>query len=260
MDKTLKESIDKLHEHVIGLSRSIFRDLIEEGSLDPGLAHELLLSAGQLISLTPDVSRPTWLDSLVDFHGKELRSRFPGSSAADFSRFIVASISDIESPILSPEEVAFDFDRAFDDLRESEQLSESFETLVEKLEQIIALDVIDSRVVQETLERLMALIRRNKHGSLTSILVSLHYGRFALKAFDGVLSANKHLKPIVAAFKEEFGIAEAKVRAAEEKLKVEAVKLLTNEERLRQYLSQHGFDSSDVSGLLTTADAERDAT
>ncbi|WP_417747211.1 hypothetical protein [Rosistilla oblonga] len=258
MDTTLKASIDEVHRHVTDCAQNIVRVLIENGHLDTGRARELILYASQLFKLTPEVSRPAWLPSILEFDGKELRSTYSKNHAYEFTAFILSNIRNIEAAILTPDEVNYDFDLAFDDVREAENIPATFDDLIGKLEEIIAADLIDSRVVQQALERLMALLKRNKHGSLTSILVSLHYGRFALKAFGGVLSANKYLKPMVEAFKKEFAVAEAKVQDAEAKLKEEAIHRLTNEQRLMSYLSQNGVDASNIAGYLTVSDAEGD--
>jgi len=213
-----------------------------------------------LFKLLPDISKPHWLTALLkQFRGKELSTRYNENHAAAFVAFILSNIHDMEAPILSPDEVSYDFDRAFDEVREKQDIPATFESLVAKLEEIIAADLIDSRVVQEALERLMALLTRNKHGSLTSILVSLHYGRFAIKAFAGALSANKYLKPMVDASKEEFAAAEAKVQMAEATLKEEAIRRLTHEERLIAYLAQNGADASAVAGYLTSNEGDATA-
>lgn len=260
MDTTLKKSIDEVHRHVAGCAHKIVRVLIKKGHHDTETARELILYASQLFKLLPEVSRPAWLSAILEFDGKELRSAYNYSQAYEFTVFILSNIRNIESPILTPDEVNYDFDLAFDVVREAEDIPATFDDLIGKLERIIATDLIDSRVVQQALERLMALLKRNKHGSLTSILVSLHYGRFALKAFGGVLSANKYLKPMVEAFKEEFAVAEAKVQKAEATLKEEAIRRLTNGERLMAYLTQNGVDASTVAGYLLTNSGDADAT
>lgn len=251
MDTTLKASIDEVHRHVVGCAHDIISTLIDHESFDSSAANELLLYASQLSKLTPEVSKPAWLVTILgQFDGKELRTNYGNNCASEFATFILSNIRNIEAAILTPDEVNYDFDLAFEDAREAEGIPTSFDNLVSKLEQIIAADLIDSRVVQEALDRLMALLKRNKHGSLTSILVSMHYGRFALKAFAGALAANKYLQPMVEAFKEEFGVAEAKVRRAEATLKEEAIRRLTNQERLMAYLHQNGEGASSVAGYI----------
>ena len=240
-----------MHRHIVGRASTIIRKLIAHNDYDADAADELMLYAAQLDRLVPEVSKPSWLSEILrTFDGKRLSPRYQTNSAAEFASFIISNQRNIESPILTPDEVNFDFDLAFDQVRESVDISTTFETLVTKLEEIIAADLIDSRVVQQALERLTALFRRNKHGSLASILVSMHYGRFALKAFSGALAANKYLKPMVDAFKQEFAVAEAKIEKAEATLKEEAVRRLTNEARLIAYLNQIGEDPTSIAGYL----------
>lgn len=261
MDANLKASIDEVHRHIVGRAHAIITTLIDRNRFDSNTADEMMLYAAQLFKLLPEVSRPQWLCALLgNFDGKHLSTNYPANYASECAAFILSNIRDIESPIRTPDEVNYDFDRAFDDARESQDLPATFDNLVAQLEQIIASDLIDSRVVQQALERLTALLKRNKHGSLTSILVSLHYGRFALKAFGGALAANKYLKPMVEAFKDEFAVAEAKVQRAEAALKEEAIRRLTNEERLMAYLAQHGADATSVAGYLTFNEGDADTT
>lgn len=252
MDKKLKKSIDEVHRHIGDCARKIIKGLIENNIFDTATAQELIIYASQLSKLLPEVSRPTWLSAFLDLDKEELRQNHHPNKVYEFTSMIMSNIHNIEAPILTPDEVNYDFDLAFNELREAEDIPATFDDLVGKLEQIIVADLIDSRVVQQALEQLMALLKQNKHGSLTSILVSLHYGRFALKAFGGMLSANKYLKPMVEAFKEEFAIAEAKVQKAEATLKEETIRRLTNEERLMIYLDQNAIDASNIAGYLTT--------
>lgn len=251
MDVNLQSSIEEVHRHVVDCAHGIVKHLIDHGDFVYSTGDELMLYASQLFKLLPDVSRPQWLITLLEeFEGRHLSKSRSNNRAAEFVAFILSNYRNIESPLLTPDEVNYNFDVTFDDIRDAQGIPSMFESLVEKLEKIIAADLIDSRVVQEALERLMALLKRNKHGSLTSILVSLHYGRFALKAFGGALGANKYLKPMVEAFKDEFVIAEEKVQMAEAKLKEEAVRRLTNRERLIAYVDQNGGDSTVVAGFL----------
>ena len=261
MDENLKASIEKVHLHIVRCAHTIVNTLINNRNFNSNAANELMIYASQLFKLLPDVSRPEWLATLLaNFDGKQLSQGFSENHASEFAAFILSNIPDMEAPILTPDEVNYDFDRAFDDVREAQEIPATFDNLIAKLEQLIAADLIDSRVVQQALERLMALLKRNKHGSLTSILVSLHYGRFALKAFGGALTANKYLKPMLEAFKEAFAEAEAKVQKAEAVLKEEAIRRLTNEERLKAYLAQNAADASSVAGYLGNNEGDSDTT
>ena len=260
MDKTLKAAIDEVHRRIVNCTRNIVTTLLNQKSFNASGAKELLIFANQLFALVPAVSRPSWLEPMLDsFNGKELRTDQGQRHGSDFATFLLSNIRDIEAPIRTPDEVNYDFDLAFNEVREAADIPTTFDNLIETLEQIIAADLIDSRVVQEALDRLMALLKRNKHGSLTSILVSIHYGRFALKTFFGALAANKYLKPMVDAFKEEFAVAEAKVQKAEETLKEEAIRRLTNQDRLIAFLTQNSEGKSSVAGYLGTS-AENDGT
>lgn len=249
LDANLESSINEVHQHILGLAHKLINSLATARHYDSSVAKELLSSARQLFNLVPQQSRPKWLSTLIyRFNGKDLS---PGTVASsDFVAFIVSTTYQFERPILSPEDIEFNFDLAFDEVRDSQRLPDTFDNLIAKLEEIIATDLIDSRVVQEALERLMALFKRNKHGSLASILVTMNFGRFALNAFGRSLAAVPVLKPLVEAFREEFSKAETKVHAAEETLKKEAVRRLTNQDRLIAYLEQSDTDISSIAGFL----------
>ena len=251
MDSNLRKSIDELHRHIISCAHDTINRVAQFNGVEHSTSNILMLDATQLLRLLPEVSKPVWLVKLVElFQGKILASNIGGNCSGKFANFLISNMSKIECPILAPDEVLYNFDHTFDEVRETEGIPNAFDSLVARLEEIIAADLIDSRVVQEALERLMALLKRNKHGSLTSILVSMHYGRFALKAFGGVLAANKYLKPMVDSFKEEFEIAEEKVRKAEESLKREAICRLVNQERLTLFIEGSNGDTKYIAGYL----------
>lgn len=257
MDATLRKSVDEVHRHINACAERIVDMLVQHQHLPPTFSAEFMLYASQLYTLLPDVSKPPWLIALFNqFQNGNLSTNFPDNKVSEFASFILTNLGQIKARILSPDEVAYDFDLTFDEARESQNIAATFDILVEQLETIIAADMIDSRVVQETLERLLALLKRNKHGSLTSILVSMHYGRFFLKSFEGILTANKYLKPIVETFKVEFAIAEGKIQKAEATLKEEAIRRLTNQERLMTFIETSGGDTSVVADYLGQHDSD----
>ena len=182
MDRTLKESIDSVHRAIADLSEKIIGSLIQSRAFSSNDVKELIIFTTQLRSLLPEESVPEWLPEILNFKGSELNVQYKNNRADDFSNFLLSNLNRIKAPILTPDEVNYDFDLAFEKVREAADIPDTFDKLVGKLEEIIAMDVIDNRVVQQAIERLIALLNRNKHGSLTSILVSMHYGRFALKA------------------------------------------------------------------------------
>jgi len=254
MESNLRNSIDELHQHIIDTSETILSQLVQTSNLNASVSEELLIYVDQLKRLVPEVSKPKWIEDLLQFKGKYLSSQYHGNSASQFASMLHMVSPIIRNPILSPDEALFSFDNSFEEVRDSIGVPETFESLVQKLEEIIAADLIDSRLVQEAIERLTILFRRNKHGSLTSILMAMHYGRFALKAFSGALEANKYLKPLVQSFKEEFSVAEEKVKQSEELLKEEAIKRLTNESRLKSFLLQTKKDPSTLKGFIDLED------
>jgi hypothetical protein len=233
------------------MTRSIIECQIEIGQFSEKQTHELLLYSSQLLKLLPAVSVPQWLHDLdTQFSGLTITRGHTDNRASAFGLFLMSRLSEIESPLLSPDEVQYDFDVAFAKIRDQNEIPEEFDRLVSRLEEIIAADLIDSRIVQDSLERMKVLLRRNRKGSLASILVSIHYSRFALKTFGGVLSANKYLKPMIDAFKEEFAIAESKVRDAQELLKRESVVKLTNQSRLSDFLDQNYVRRDTIAGFI----------
>lgn len=260
MDEILKSSIDEVHSHVVKCADQIVNTLVEDRRIDGAHSKEFILFCKQLLKLVPTVSQPPWLHEVIKkFDRKQIATNYNPNIAPAFAKFLLLNFNEIRKPILTPNEIDFDFDLAFEQARDKQAIPRIFESLVVKLEKIIAADVIDSRVVQQALERLKTLLKRNKRGSLTSILVSIHYGRFVMKAFTGTLSASKHLKPMVDAFKEEFEEAETKVQNAETTLKEQAVRRLVNEERLKAYLEGTSEGTNSVAGYITFEDAQTDS-
>ena len=156
----------------------------------------------------------------------------------------------IEQPIFVGEAATLDLDSLFDEQRDRFQVPGLFDALISRLEEIIAADVIEHRTVQEAIQRLKAVLARNRRGSLASILLTMNYGRFVMNAFGGVLSANKYTKPIVESFTQEFQAANAAVDQATEATKREAIRRLTNPKRLEMFIEEQPEARAAIAGYL----------
>ncbi|HMO15295.1 MAG TPA: hypothetical protein PKD64_10385 [Pirellulaceae bacterium] len=148
------------------------------------------------------------------------------------------------------EAASLNVEELFREQAERVNLTAVFEQLVSRLSELIALDVIDNRLVHEALTRLHALFRRNKRGSFAAVLLTMNFGRFFLNSFGGMLRANKYAKPVVESFEKEFAEASEIVRQAEEATKKEMVARLTNPARMQLFLEANPDLQSTISGYL----------
>ncbi len=254
-DNLLPQAIERQHKATIEKVHEYLDRMVQGNGLHQSLmAEDIVGYSLQLFRLLPKESVPNWLEHLVtNFSNANLDQSYSTNNATEFAQFILVNYARIIEPILLGDDLLYDFDAAYATIRDEENIPETFDKLVELLEQIIALDLVESRTVQDALDRLRSLLRRNRRGSLASILVTFHYGNFFLKGFEGALSTVPQLKPIVEAFKKEFKIAEDKVKHTQQILKRTAASRLTNEERLTVYLAQTGVERNSIAGYLEEA-------
>lgn len=208
IDPVLKMSIRELHTHVQDLTDLAFRSFYSSKRLDSSLASEITQAAIQLLKIVPKSAQPSWLVELAEFNKSDF---YLYENCIKLIDFIICNLREIKTSIAFPDEQGLDFDALFAEVREKEDIASTFNSLIKTLEDIISADLVDSRIVQESLEQLLVLLRRSRTGSLTSVLMTFHYGRFVLNGFKGFLSNNEHLKPFVEAFEAEYLKAEKKV-------------------------------------------------
>jgi hypothetical protein len=148
------------------------------------------------------------------------------------------------------EAATLDLEQLFSEQSERFNLNQVFENLVSRLSELIAADVVDNRIVHESLKRLNALFRRTKNGSLSAVLLTMNYGRFFLNSFGGILKANRYAKPIIENFEDEFSKASEIVQEAEEETKKEMVLRLINRERMELFIEANPDLKDTVAGFL----------
>lgn len=204
--------------------------------------------ANQLRRLTPDYATPAWVvDACTEFG-----ERFHGIplNVSKIAEFVTTRAPEIRKPILVGEAASLNLEGLFAEQSKRFQLDQIFENLVSRLSELIKADVIDNRVVDDSLKRLNALFRRTKNGSLSTVLLTMNFGRFFLKSFGGILKANKYAKPVIESFENEFAEASDIVQKAEEETKKQMVLRLINPQRMDLFIDSNPDLKEIVAGFL----------
>ncbi len=209
--------------------------------------------ANQLKRLVPDYAIPTWLKDACKVFGVEfdLNKKY-----SELAIFVTARAPEIKVPILVGEAATLNLEKIFIDQSERFNLDQVFESLVSRLAELIAADVIENRLIDDSLKRLNALFRRTKHGSLATVLLTMNFGRFFLNSFGDVLKANKYAKPIIENFENEFAHASEVVQKAEEETKKEMISMLINSARMDLFLESNSELRETVSTFLPAPKSE----
>ncbi len=241
----LQAAVDNIHRALVTCTNGIIEHLAM-GQSNPHLMSCWVEYANQLRRLVPDYAVPVWLKQACSEFGVSYNQNQKHSLAI----FTTAKAPEINQPILIGEAASLNVEEIFKEQAEKVNLNDVFEQLVAKLSELIALDVIDNRLVHDSLTRLHALFRRNKHGSFAAVLLTMNFGRFFLNSFGGLLRANKYAKPIVESFEKEFTDASIIVGQAQEATKKEMIARLTNPARMQLFLESHPELKSTISGYL----------
>jgi hypothetical protein len=246
----LQTAIDNVHGAIIKCTDEIIHSLSSLRNYQSA-AQRWVEYANQLRRLVPDYAVPSWLGHACSRFG----DRFVLEDQYHvIALFTTTMVPEIKQPILVGEAASLNVEELFREQADKVHLSEVFERLVSKLSELIALDVIDNRLVHESLTRLNALLRRNKYGSLAAVLMTMNFGRFFLNSFGGLLRENKYAKPIVESFEKEFAEASAIAQRAEEATKKEMIARLTNEARMQLFLESNPQLRATISGYLPSPD------
>ncbi len=166
------------------------------------------------------------------------------------AKFVTKKAPEIVQQIMVGDAATLNLEQLFAEQSERFHLNQVFDNLVSRLSELIAADVIDNRVVHDSLIRLNVLFKRTKDGSLSTVLLTMNFGRFFLRSFGGVLKANKYVKPIIENFEAEFSEANDIVQKAEEETKKEMVSRLINEQRMQLFIESNPELRETVAGFL----------
>lgn len=254
-DDELQAAIDSVHSAVLHEAEAVINSLALRQALAPE-SSRFVEYCNQLSRLVPDYAAPRWLKFTCESFGSQYTQNH--SNDQKLSVFLTANHHLIQVPILIGE-AALDLDRVFDEKREQFGVPELFETLVKQLEELIVEDVIEHRTVAEAIQRLKAVLAKNRNGSLAAVLLSMNYGQFVLDSFRGVLSANKYTKPFVESFAQQFAQAREAVDQAKQATEQETIRVLTHLKRLELFMDEHPEVKPTVAGYLPPpkdADAE----
>lgn len=254
IDEDLQAAVDNIHNALIECNSSIIGSLAGGGDFSR-TAGRWVEYANQLLRLVPDYAAPRWLANACKEFGAQYSSRNHYQKLAEFT---TARAPEIHQPILVGDAASLDVEDLFRSQSERFDLNGVFEGLVSRLAELIAADVIDNRIVHESLTRLHALFRRTKNGSFATVLMTMNFGRFFLQSFGGLLRANKYAKPIVESFEKEFSEASAIVQQAEAATKQEMIARLTNRARMELFLDSHPDLKTTVAGFLPPPSDQND--
>ena len=156
----LQTAIENIHYSLIERTSEIIAALTGGGSIGED-ATSWVEYANQLLRLVPQYAEPVWL---IDACGRFGTTFYNDSEhRSDIAKFVTSRLPEIQKPIVIGEAATLDLDQLFNTQSERFELTSVFEKLVTLLSELIAADVIENRVVHDSLKRLNALFRRNKN-------------------------------------------------------------------------------------------------
>ncbi len=243
----LQLAIDNIHKSLIDRTERIIAVLSSGGDTGSSAA-QWVEYAQQLHRLVPDYAIPAWLaEACVTFRERYVQNP---SNAATIARFLTIRSPEIIQPIMVGDAATLDLEELFKEQSSRFNLNDVFDRLVSRLSELIAADVIDNRTVHESLNRLNALFRRTKNGSLATVLLTMNFGRFFLNSFGDLLKANKYAKPIIENFEVEFAKARETVQKVEEETKKEMIFRLVNPDRMELFIEANPNLKETIAGFL----------
>lgn len=244
----LQNAVDNIHNALIECNKTIIATLANQNHFEYKTGEQWVEYANQLQRLVPEYAAPEWLIQACSVLGLKFENSARYRSM--LATFSTTNAPTIYQPILVGEAASLNVEDLFRCQAQRFDLNSVFEGLVSRLAELIAADVIDNRIVHESLTRLHALFRRNKKGSFAAVLLTMNYGRFFLNSFGGLLRTNKYAKPILENFEKEFAEASEIVQEAEEATKKEMISKLTNRARMELFLESNPELQSTISGYL----------
>jgi hypothetical protein len=243
----LQSAVDNIHRSLIEQSQAIVSALANQAEFR-GFAFRWVEYANQLKRLAPDYALPGWLSDACSEFGAEFTNN--ARYASMLADFVTSRAPQISQPIMVGDAATLNLEQLFAEQSERFHLNQVFESLVSRLSELIAADVIDNRVIHDSLQRLNALFKRTKNGTLSTVLLTMNFGRFFLRSFGGVLKANKYAKPIIESFESEFSEASAIVQRAEEETKKDMILRLINSQRMDLFIEANPALRETVAGFL----------
>jgi hypothetical protein len=244
----LQNAVDNIHKALINCTNDIISGIANRAGVSETTGEQWVEYANQLKRLVPGYAAPAWLGQACKEFGLQFNGR--DGHHQKIAQFACTQAPLIYQPILVGEAASLNVEDLFSAQSQRFDLNSVFEGLISRLAELIAADVIDNRLVHESLTRLHALFRRNKSGSFAAVLLTMNYGRFFLNSFGGLLRANKYAKPIVENFEKEFIEASRIVHEAEEATKQEMISRLTNKVRMQLFLESNPELQPTIAGFL----------
>lgn len=248
-NQDLQAAINEVHAAAANEAEVIVSGLVDGGVPRENMRRFIEIIV-QLRRLIPDEAVPMWLIECSDRFGPQFEDR-KSDEAKSLSKFISRRMPEIMQPIFVGEAASLTLDAMFEAERDRFEVTQHFDKLVSELEKLIAEDMILDRTVQDAIQQLKAVLARNRHGSMASILLTMNYGQFVLNAFEGILSANKYTKPIIESFRAEFEKTKSAVGHATEATNQAVIRRLVNERRLELFLESHPQARDAVAGHLS---------
>ncbi len=145
------------------------------------------LSAAQILwsHLAPP-DRPPWLRPFID----SLQRFVQAPKDSNVRNKVIETYGEHFAAVLSHQwkfapvyDDAIDFDAIFKEVKAESRISELFDRIIDILEKIIQTDLIDSRRVTASLEKIIATLRKNRKGSYFSMICSWQFlKRFMVNA------------------------------------------------------------------------------
>jgi hypothetical protein len=136
-------------------------------------AKAALLAAQTLSDYLSRPDQPPWLNQFIGALQTFVNS--PSSNGAQ--EYIIDTYGQFYAGVLThrwsftpAHDIAVDFDAVFEKVKAESRIAELFDKIIEILEQIIKTDLIDSRKITATLEKIIASMKRNRTGSFFSII------------------------------------------------------------------------------------------
>ncbi len=174
MNKTSIEFVTRLvvekHNQVKSSLDSLLLIIAKEDKeLKNKVVEKLLTDLQSLIDVVPQEGRPNWIGRLVSFSRNYYKSKDTST--------LLKQILTIHSEIMNHNwrfdqtgDLGFNFDAIFNKYKKESRLNDLFDSIVKILEKMISDGHIDSIRVLESLNKIIATIKRNKNGSYFSIM------------------------------------------------------------------------------------------
>ena len=174
------EKIDEFHSDIVK-SVDGFTDNIEVSGREETVeaVENIRSKCRALSSLLLPADHPNWLDGLIE-NSNEIR--YPLSS------YLVNG--------------GGGFDTSYGEYRDASGISEMFDSLIDSIAAIIALDVIESKTVLDALAKLKATLALNRKGSQLAILTTIDYVGFVVGTLKGY--GEKIGGPAIKSFNEQY--------------------------------------------------------